>query len=300
MVRVSYLIPVKNMAGTIARCLDSVFSQKPYEVIVVDGASTDGTSSVVDSFGASVRHIYEDRGQGPSSAKNIGLQACAGDYVVAIDGDQWLPEDFHVTLLEVLRAATPDVVFHEEVIVTGTGFWSSCYLFERKLSYRTQIMLFSRPLHTYCENVGSTNIRILKRTTLNSVRGWNPKFKAFEDAELWDRLKKKIGLRYLTCRTLIIYSDETDITPHTELKRGMFYGCGLIEFAKKYRICVFLLFPFDLALSLVIFLLAIIASIGIKRGTGILLLRSIRSFGYTVGVLKTYLRRVDSRRSILV
>jgi glycosyltransferase involved in cell wall biosynthesis len=43
--KISVIIPVKNEADKIARCLEGVFSQflKPYEVIVVDGHSTDGT-----------------------------------------------------------------------------------------------------------------------------------------------------------------------------------------------------------------------------------------------------------------
>ena len=43
--KISVIIPVKNEAEKIARCLEKVFSQflKPYEVIVVGGHSTDGT-----------------------------------------------------------------------------------------------------------------------------------------------------------------------------------------------------------------------------------------------------------------
>ena len=44
--KISVVIPVKNMAGKIEQCLKAVFAQSlpPYEVVVVDGRSTDGTA----------------------------------------------------------------------------------------------------------------------------------------------------------------------------------------------------------------------------------------------------------------
>ena len=50
--KVSIIIPTKNEREGIATCLDSILNQiyKNYEVIVVDGGSTDGTVEIVRSF----------------------------------------------------------------------------------------------------------------------------------------------------------------------------------------------------------------------------------------------------------
>ncbi len=58
--KISVIIPVKNEAEKIERCLEAVFNQtiKPFEVIVVDGHSTDKTVERVRKF--PVKPLYED------------------------------------------------------------------------------------------------------------------------------------------------------------------------------------------------------------------------------------------------
>ena len=57
---ISVVIPVKNEEEKIGDCLEAVFSQtiKPYEVIVVDGHSSDGTVEKVSEF--PVKVLYEE------------------------------------------------------------------------------------------------------------------------------------------------------------------------------------------------------------------------------------------------
>jgi glycosyltransferase involved in cell wall biosynthesis len=92
--RISVIIPVKNEAARIEQCLEAVFSQslKPYEVLIVDGHSTDGTVERAQKF--PVKVFYED-GQSIALGRQVGVENAQGEYIAFTDADcvpdkQWL------------------------------------------------------------------------------------------------------------------------------------------------------------------------------------------------------------------
>ncbi len=91
--QVSVVMPVKNGERYIAQALESVLSQspKPFEVLVVDGASTDRTVEVVRRFGDSVQLLVEP-GVGSCLGMNVGVKAARGAYLSFLDADDlWTP-----------------------------------------------------------------------------------------------------------------------------------------------------------------------------------------------------------------
>jgi glycosyltransferase involved in cell wall biosynthesis len=90
---ISAVVPVRNAAAYVQQALASVFAQSrpPDEVVVVDGASTDGTLDVVADF-AGARVVHQT-GQGLADARNLGIAATTGDLVAFLDADdRWLPD----------------------------------------------------------------------------------------------------------------------------------------------------------------------------------------------------------------
>ena len=95
---VTVVVPARNEENFIGRCLDSVLSQthRALEVIVVDGASTDGTSDVVARYAAGdprVRLLYNPRAIIPVSL-NVALAAAQGTWLVRIDAHAHVPPDY--------------------------------------------------------------------------------------------------------------------------------------------------------------------------------------------------------------
>jgi glycosyltransferase involved in cell wall biosynthesis len=90
MTKISVTIPVKNEAEKIERCFEAVFSQtiQTFEVIVVDGYSTDKTVDNVGKF--PVKVVYEDYGT-VGGARQVGVKNAEGDYV-AFTGADYSPE----------------------------------------------------------------------------------------------------------------------------------------------------------------------------------------------------------------
>lgn len=88
--RVSVIIPTRNRALKVTHAIASAFaSGRAVGVIVVDDASSDDTRAVCASI-EGIRYIRNGRPLGPSGARNVGLKACASEYVAFLDDDDTL------------------------------------------------------------------------------------------------------------------------------------------------------------------------------------------------------------------
>ena len=95
---ISIIIPVYNMADKMGRCLDSIVGQSftDFEVLVVDDGSADGTEGVVRAYMADnpqIRYYHKQNG-GVSSARNAGIDAARGEYILFIDADDETEEGY--------------------------------------------------------------------------------------------------------------------------------------------------------------------------------------------------------------
>ena len=91
---VSIIIPCYNKAQFLGETLDSVAVQSypNIEVVVVDDDSPDNTREVVEIYkGKMTNLVYiHQANQGPSAARNNGIRASRGEYVMALDADDRL------------------------------------------------------------------------------------------------------------------------------------------------------------------------------------------------------------------
>jgi glycosyltransferase involved in cell wall biosynthesis len=92
--RVSLVIPVYNEESYLALCLDAIAQQtvRPFEVIVVDNNSTDGTAAVARRY-SFVTLLHEPR-QGVAYARDCGFNASRGDIIGRTDGDTILARNW--------------------------------------------------------------------------------------------------------------------------------------------------------------------------------------------------------------
>jgi glycosyltransferase involved in cell wall biosynthesis len=90
MADVSVIIPTYNYAHFIGEAIESVREQtyRNFEIIVVDDGSTDGTREVVARF-PEVRYQFQTN-QGIAAARNAGMRASQGNYLVFLDADDRL------------------------------------------------------------------------------------------------------------------------------------------------------------------------------------------------------------------
>jgi len=89
--RVSVVIPTYNCLALVGRAIRSALEQTypPWEVIVVDDGSTDGTQEFVrGEFGDRINYHYQENG-GEGAARNTGIRMCSGDWIAFLDADDW-------------------------------------------------------------------------------------------------------------------------------------------------------------------------------------------------------------------
>lgn len=91
---ISIIVPVYGAEQTLDRCIRSVLEQgyQDYEVILVDDGSSDRSGAICDAYGASdprVRVIHQGNA-GVSAARNTGIRAAKGAYLLFLDSDDAL------------------------------------------------------------------------------------------------------------------------------------------------------------------------------------------------------------------
>jgi len=73
--------------------LNQTLSNNDYEIIVVDDASTDHTSQVIQSYSGFVRPIILKENVGLAEARNKGIEVALGRYIVNLDADDYMDRD---------------------------------------------------------------------------------------------------------------------------------------------------------------------------------------------------------------
>lgn len=92
--KVSVIIPIYNIELYVRECVESVLAQsyRELEIILVDDGSTDSCPQLCDAFltrDDRIRVIHRQNG-GLSAARNSGIKAATGEYLVFLDGDDYL------------------------------------------------------------------------------------------------------------------------------------------------------------------------------------------------------------------
>lgn len=116
----SIVVPVFNGAAYLEHCVASVRSQagSAWELILVDDGSTDGSGGIVDRFAAEdprIRALHQAN-SGQFFARQQGIRAAAGDYLLFLDCDDALEPDCLSVLSEVLSADEWDMVFYTGIV----------------------------------------------------------------------------------------------------------------------------------------------------------------------------------------
>jgi CDP-glycerol glycerophosphotransferase len=125
--RISVVVPVHGVAEFLPCCLDSLLADADpdLEVIAVDDASRDDAAQILARRAAAdprLRVISLDRNRGQGYARNVGLEAAAGDYVWFVDGDDALADGALAAVSGTLATVKPDVLLIDwETWHSGTG-----------------------------------------------------------------------------------------------------------------------------------------------------------------------------------
>lgn len=252
--KISVIIPMRNEADKIGKCLRAVLAQslKPYEVIVVDGHSTDGSVEIAEQF--PVRVLHEDN---PSigGGRQIGVANVAGEYVAFTDADAIPNQEWIENLVKGFGKGVVGV--GGQIRNIGRGFWQQSInlAFSTFLGSANSVQgrLFKKK--RLVSTISACN-SMYRRQDILEVGGFNANVIS-EDAELNRRLLKKGKLLYVP-EAVVLHDQDKGLKDFAKL---MFrWGKGIRE-ARRWNVQVIpplltpLLIPLSIFLPKVYFIL---------------------------------------------
>jgi glycosyltransferase involved in cell wall biosynthesis len=191
--QVSFVIPTRNQARFIRRCIDSCLAQAvpDSEILVVDGASSDGTREVLASYGSQITWTSEpDEGQG--DAVNKGIGRARGEIVAWINSDDFYatPSALSTVLAAFAEDPRRDVVYGDAITVDELG---------RPLRpYRSLALSAPKDALLHPSSVSSQPATFFRRELFVEVGGLRNDLHYTLDYELWLRMFPRArGIVYL-------------------------------------------------------------------------------------------------------
>lgn len=162
----SIIVPTFNSAATLQACVESIICQtyNHYELVLVDGGSTDRTLDIANSFGTSLGErlvIHSGPDQGPYDAMNRGVGMATGTWVLFLGSDDTLYEsDTLARVAGFVNGHESCDLVYGDVIMRSTGsrhagiFDLDRLLFETNLCH--QSVFYRRELFA---GIGPYNLR---------------------------------------------------------------------------------------------------------------------------------------------
>ena len=134
--KLSIIVPIYNVAPYLRKCVDSLLAQDitDYEIILVDDGSTDDSGAIADELladpqplpegkGVSMKIIHQENA-GLSAARNMGIAAATGEYILFVDSDDYLQPNVLGALMEQVEHDNLDVLRfrYQNVRESGDAF----------------------------------------------------------------------------------------------------------------------------------------------------------------------------------
>ncbi|WP_276948601.1 glycosyltransferase family 2 protein [Acetatifactor muris] len=115
-IQISIVVPIYNVEEYLKRCIESIIEQtyKNLEIILVDDGSTDCCPEICDYYSKvdnRIQVIHKKNG-GLVSARKAGTAVAKGDYILNVDGDDWIEKDrVEVLVVEGIKSAKSDMIY---------------------------------------------------------------------------------------------------------------------------------------------------------------------------------------------
>lgn len=177
---ISIIVPIFNIEDYLSKCIESLLAQsyRNLEILLIDDGSTDNSGKIADKYAElddRIRTFHQSNG-GLSSARNRGLDVMTGDYVMFVDGDDFVERDYCKTAL--------DLAIEHQVDIVAFGFnryWSEKEKFVPRKTRKPRLM---------AKNDAIKELILRRDAMYNYV--WNKIFAS----NLFDGIRFPIGRRF--------------------------------------------------------------------------------------------------------
>ena len=110
----SIIVPIYNVEKYLRECVDSILTQSftDFELILVDDGSPDNCPKICDEYAKQdnrVKVIHKENG-GLVSTRKAGAKTAKGEYILCIDSDDWISNDYLKVFAEYIKKDNSDII----------------------------------------------------------------------------------------------------------------------------------------------------------------------------------------------
>ena len=206
--KISVVIPTFNRISLVARAIDSVLKQSlnPYEIIVVDDGSEDGTSEMIQNKYKSIK-LIQQQNNGVSAARNNGIKHAKGDWIALLDSDdEWIEKKLENQVDRLIK--TPEYDFcHTNEIWIRNGVRVN----QRKKHEKYGGYIFDKCLDICRISPSSV---LFRKNILDHVGWFDDQLPVCEDYDLWLRITAEYRILFIDDPLIIKYGGHDDQLSH--------------------------------------------------------------------------------------
>ena len=174
---VSVIVPVYNVAEYLSKCLDSLINQtlEDIEIILIDDGSDDNSGNLCDLYADKdnrIRVIHKAN-EGLAQARNDGVDASTSPYVMFVDSDDWVNNNFcELPYLVAVENNADLVLFLYNKVIDGK-------IIRKNANVKTGLMTEAEAIHFNLNYAPAAWLGLYKKSIFNNIRF--PNGKLFED-----------------------------------------------------------------------------------------------------------------------
>lgn len=222
------IIVTYNHRDTIEPCLRTALENNPFEIIVVDNGSTDGTAEFIAQEFETIRVIESKENRGFGRGVNRGVAEAQGEYLVVLNPDTRCASNALERLLKPV-ALLNEVIVNPKTLIKKTGKINTCGLIAHFTGlafirgYGADPAAYDE--YEYVSGVSGVCFALTKQT-YTKIGGFDKNiFLYMEDTELSWRVKLQ-DIHILYVPTAIVYHEyDLEVTPEKlyHLEMGRYY-----------------------------------------------------------------------------
>ena len=237
---VSVILPTHNRVSLLKKAIDSVLLQteQDFELVIVDDASTDKTSELLNEFiktDARIKVIKNRVAMGGGSARNAGIFASKGKWVAFLDDDdEWFENKLSLQLKQINLSPAA---------VACSCDYEHHYPFGLIKKFVLPERVTLNELY-YGNLLGGASMCLCSRNVLEAIKGFDTKLKSGQDWDLWVRLRAQ-GEVVVCNKPLVRYMEHTGFRISNNM-RSQYLGSRYFYFKhrdsmdvilRKFRVC---------------------------------------------------------------
>ena len=188
---ISVVIPTYNRVELLKRSIDSVINQtiKPFEIIIVDDGSNDGTEAMVKKKYDSLK-LIKQKNKGASAARNTGIKASSGEWICFLDSDdEWKNNKLEKQITFVANNSDYKF-FHSNEIWIKNG---------KRINQKKKHKKYGGDIFKKCLDMCriSPSSVLIDKSIFEEIGFFNENLVVCEDYELWLRICDKYEVFFI-------------------------------------------------------------------------------------------------------